>query len=320
MANVVISGATGRTGRRLVALLRGDAGVDRVTTVDASAPVAELKAALTEADVLVHLGHATAIAGALEAASSSPVSTVVYRSSASVYGAWSDNRLPLTEDVALRPNPGFNFAIEHAEAERLVADWAEDHPSVRVAVLRPAPVVAPGGESWESNTLGRPSSLRRSESLPPVQFLHVDDAASAFAHALRSDEVVGTYNVAPDGFVTGETARALATNGRLTLPLPDRIAASAERWAWRFGWGGAPAPAVPYLVHPWVAANDRLKATGWRPVHTNEEALVAARKGSWWRELSPNRRQELALSVSGALGLAVAGGIVVAVRRGRRRR
>jgi nucleoside-diphosphate-sugar epimerase len=320
MVNVVVSGASGRTGRRLLALLQEHPDVERARAVDAGAPVPELKAALAEADVLVHLGHATAISGVLDAAASSPVSAVIYRSSASVYGAWSDNRVPLTEDVALRPNPGFNFAIEHAEAERLVADWADDHPSVRVAVLRPVPVVAPGRESWESNTLGRPSSLRRSESLPPVQYLHVDDAAAAFAHAATHDDVRGTCNLAPDGFVSGETARALATNGRVTLPLPDRVAAVAERWAWRFGWGGAPAPAVPYLVHPWVVANDKLTATGWRPVHTNEEALVAARKGSWWRELSPKRRQELALSVAGGVGVAAAAATVLGVRRARRLR
>jgi nucleoside-diphosphate-sugar epimerase len=320
MVNVVVSGASGRTGRRLLALLQEHPDVERARAVDAGAPVPELKAALAEADGRVHLAHATAISGVLDAAASSPVSAVIYRSSASVYGAWSDNRVPLTEDVALRPNPGFNFAIEHAEAERLVADWADDHPSVRVAVLRPVPVVAPGRESWESNTLGRPSSLRRSESLPPVQYLHVDDAAAAFAHAATHDDVRGTCNLAPDGFVSGETARALATNGRVTLPLPDRVAAVAERWAWRFGWGGAPAPAVPYLVHPWVVANDKLTATGWRPVHTNEEALVAARKGSWWRELSPKRRQELALSVAGGVGVAAAAATVLGVRRARRLR
>ena len=319
MASVVISGATGRTGRRLLALLEQHPAVSKVAAVDASSPVAALKAAFEGMDVLVHLGFATTAGSVLDAASSSSIQTVVYRSSASVYGAWSDNRVPLTEDVPLRPNPGFTFAIEHAEAERLVAEWADDHPSVRVAVLRPVPVVAPGRESWESNTLGRPSSLRRSESLPPVQFLHVDDAARAFAHAVLTDTVAGTYNVAPDGFVSGETARALATNGRLTVPLPDKVAAIAERWAWRLGRGGAPAPAVPYLVHPWVVADDKFAATGWKAAHTNEEALVAARKGSWWRELSPKRRQELALSAAGGIGVVAATAAVLTVRRVRRR-
>lgn len=318
MGSVLISGAGERTGRRLVARLQELRHFERVETVAASAPLADLEAAFEGMDGLVHLGPATTIGSVLDAAGSSSISTVVYRSSASVYGAWSDTRLPLTEDVPLRPNPGFSFAIEHAEAERLVADWADGHPGTHVAVLRPAPVVAPGEESWESNILGRPSSLRRSESLPPVQFLHVDDATSAFAHAVVN-RLEGTFNVAPDGFVTGEIARALATSGRLTLPLPDKAASLAERSTWRLGWGGAPAPAVPYLVHPWVVANDKLVATGWSPVYTNEEALVAARKGSWWRELSPKRRQELALSVAGIGGAGLGAVAFVAARSARRR-
>lgn len=312
MASVVVSGAGTRTGRALVPLLRS-LGDHPVLIVEATSPAADLKLAFEGAAALVHLGAPTTIAAILEAASSASVTTIVYRSSASVYGAWPDNPVPLTEDVPLRPNPAFTFAIEHAEAERRLADWRVDHPGVGVAVLRTVPVVAAGGESWESNTLGRPSNLRRAESLSPVQYLHVDDAASAFAHALRS-HLEGTFNVAPDGFVSGETARALATAG-VTLPLPDRAAAIAERMAWRLGWGGVPADAVPYLVHPWVVANDRFRATGWTPTFTNEEALVAARKGSWWRELSPKRRQELALSVAGVAGAGVIAAVVAAVRR-----
>lgn len=316
--SVVVTGADGRTGRRLVPLLRASSAVSSVVTVDASSPASELKRAMADATALVHLGAATAIGGVLEAASSSPISAVLYRSSASVFGAWADNRVPLTEDVALRPNPSFSFAIEHAEAERRVGEWRDEHPGVRVCVLRPVPVMAPGDESWESNTLGRPSSLRRAESLPVVQYLHVDDAAAAFLHALVG-ELEGTYNVAPDGFVSGETARALATSSSLVVPLPDRAASVAERWAWRLGWGGVPADAVPYLVHPWVVANDKLVATGWAPTHTNEEALVAARKGSWWRELSPKRRQELALSAVGVTGAGIVTAVVLVVRAGRRR-
>ena len=76
MASVVISGAAGRTGRRLEALLSDHPGVDRVTTVDASAPVAVLKAAFAEADALVHLGLPTTIGAVHEAASSSPIISI----------------------------------------------------------------------------------------------------------------------------------------------------------------------------------------------------------------------------------------------------
>jgi hypothetical protein len=66
-------------------------------------------------------------------------------------------------------------------------------------------------------------------------------------------------------------------------------------------------------------ANDRLRAVGWTPTSTNEEAYVAARKGTPWSRLSPKRRQELALGGAGVALLAVAGGVVLLVRRLRRR-
>jgi nucleoside-diphosphate-sugar epimerase len=319
MVSVVVSGSHGRTGRRLVAHLEADPSVDRVVRLPAEATAADLKPLVEGASAVIHLGAATDVGAALEAASSASITQFVYRSSAAVYGAWADNALPLTEDVPLRPNPGFSFAVEHAEAERLVGEWADDHTRATVAVLRAAPVVAPGGESWESSTLGRPSSLRRGDALAPAQFLHVDDAAAAFAHAF-SAKLEGTFNLAPDGWVAGETARALASSGTgVTVPLPDRVAVIAERWAWRLGLGGAPAPASPYLAHPWVVANDRLRATGWSPEYTNEEALVASRKGTWWRELSPQRRQELALGVTGAALAGLAAAVVFGLRRGAKR-
>src|SRR5688500_12526895 len=79
--SVVVTGADGRTGRRLVPLLQSSPAVSSVVTVDASAPAAELKRAMGDgASALVHLGAATAIGGVLEAASSTAISTVVYRS------------------------------------------------------------------------------------------------------------------------------------------------------------------------------------------------------------------------------------------------
>ncbi len=42
---------------------------------------------------------------------------------------------------------------------------------------------------------------------------------------------------------------------------------------WALGVGDVPPGIVPYLVHPWVIANDRLRAAGWEPRHTNEQAI-----------------------------------------------
>ena len=305
-------------GRLVVARLRAR-GTDVVDVVDAAATP---KTTLEHADVFVDLHLHSAPAGPwLEAAGDAGVAHVVSVSTALVYGAWADNRVPLTEDLALRPNPGVAVAAAAAERERLVAEWADGHPSARAAVLRLAPVLVPGGgdELVSPASIGRPSLLRAAEALPPVQALHVDDAASAVLHAI-DERLDGTFNVAPDGSVAGDTARALTAAGIVPIGLPERVAWLAERVAHRVGLGGVERAAEPYRLHPWVVANDRLRATGWSAAYTSEEAIVACRQGSWWRELSPQRRQEVALGISGGTLLAALAGVVLAVRRGRRRR
>ncbi|MGI9051561.1 MAG: hypothetical protein ACR2HQ_02740, partial [Ilumatobacteraceae bacterium] len=55
----------------------------------------------------------------------------------------------------------------------------------------------------------------------------------------------------------------------------------------------------------WLVANDRLKAHGWRPTVTNEQAYVEGTESRWWTMITPKRRQELALAgmAVGTLGL-----------------
>ncbi|HEX2149490.1 MAG TPA: hypothetical protein VHI31_04865, partial [Actinomycetota bacterium] len=80
-------------------------------------------------------------------------------------------------------------------------------------------------------------------------------------------------------------------------------------------------PALPaYGSSPWVVANDRLRAAGWAPGATTEEAYVATHAGAPWSRLSPRRRQDLILggAASSLVGLPVAA--IAALRRSRRRR
>ena len=66
-------------------------------------------------------------------------------------------------------------------------------------------------------------------------------------------------------------------------------------------------PARPAQLHrwPWLVANDKLKAVGWKPTVTNEQAYVEATEAKWWTMVSPKRRQEI------ALGALVAGAVIL---------
>jgi hypothetical protein len=94
-------------------------------------------------------------------------------------------------------------------------------------------------------------------------------------------------------------------------------AVSGVLWRWKVG--RMPPGLVPYTMHPWVVANDRLKAAGWEPRHSNEETYVDATIGTPWSRLSPKRRQELALGAATTGVVGVVGALVLLIRWLRRR-
>ncbi len=225
-------------------------------------------------------------------------------SSAMVYGAWPANPVPIDESAPLRPNPGHAEAASAAEAERRAHRWAKADPRRELVVLRPVPVVAPG--------LGPPAHLPLVDSSAPLQFLHPDDFESAVSHGAAVEP--GTYNVAPDGSVDADTARALV-RGMATPGLPRKLAQLVAGWSGRLS---APA-GVSFSVFPWVVDNRRLKASGWAPEHTSDEAWVAAYPGSELAELPAGRRQKVVLAL-GVSVVALIGAVVVEVVRRRRHR
>ena len=327
---VVVIGATGPLGRRVTGLLATAGSEVR----SLPAVPRDLEVGLDGASVLVHLGRPArashvldgsgllapdgpTTARLLDAVSASAVTTVVWLSSAMVYGAWPDNPVPLTETAPARPNPGLREVEEKSDRERQVRAWGEDHPDVPVVILRPAVTVGGDSGRWLSRSLWKPRGVRAADADAPSQFVHVDDLAAAIAVAATAP-LRGTYNVAPDGWIPAEQLRALCAPGpRVHLP-----AAIADRLAglrWRIGRTGAPPAALPYTRHPWVVANDRMLATGWVADYANDEAFVVADVGGFVASLDPRRRQLLSLGAVGAV-LAGAAGFVtwLVVRRSRR--
>lgn len=332
---VVLTGSEGPLGGRVGDRLALDPTVDTVVRLRPDELEAAhehpggLKGKLEGATTLVHLGRTDAVAeldgtgtagvdvvgtrALLDAAGSVGVTTVVLLSSATVYGAWPNNPVPLTEDAPLRPHPALAYATHKAEVERLAAEWRDQHPDVHVAVLRPVIAVAEDTTDWLAASLWAGTSFAPGDADTPVQFVHLDDLAGAIDLA-RSERLDGPFNVAPDGWMRSDELRRLAGRGP-RVRLPARVAHRLAQWRWKLGMTSTPPGAVAYRVNPWVVANDRLKAAGWVPDHTNEEAYVLGDRPTGWASLSPRRRQELALGglAAGALGV-VAGGALVARR------
>jgi nucleoside-diphosphate-sugar epimerase len=294
--NVSVVGSESPLGRVVVRRLE-DAGA-RVTSA-------------THADTVVQLetdGVADVVRTRAMLRSAGPDARVVYTSSAMVYGAWPNNPVPLTEDAPMRPNAGFAYATAKAESERLAVEWRDANDGARLAVLRPATVL--GGEEDRLTHLLRdvlPAGV--ADPIPPVQYLHGDDLADAVVLACTAG-LDGVFNVAPDGWMSEEQAKALSA-GAMAVRLPRRLQP----------WLGPEVPkeVLPYLLHPWVVANDRLRAEGWRPRYSSEEAFVAGAGVPRWQSLSLGRRQAIAFGgAAGALAAVAAAAAAVYRRRASR--
>ena len=134
----------------------------------------------------------------------------------------------------------------------------------------------------------------------------------------RRKRLHGPYNVAPDGWMRSDELRRLAGRGP-RVRIPERVSHRMAQWRWKLGLTSTPPGVVAYRVNPWVVANDRLKAAGWSPEYTNEEAYVLGDRPTGWASVSPRRRQELIL---GGLGVGIAAataGAFLGVRRYLRR-
>ena len=342
---VAITGAAGSIGSRLAASLSALApeckvvGVDTLPltqTLDMDVYQGDLRtdnvaAMLEGVDVAVHLVTAfhprrdgmesahlddEVLRRLLAAIPQAGVKGLVLMSSAMVYGAWENNTLPLEESAPLRPNPGFRFAAGKAEMERLAADWHAENPDVRLVVLRPVTAVSAGENSWVSRSMRSAAEVVFGEGNPCMQFLHLDDLASAVEMAVLGD-LNGVYNVAPDGYVSAEDVRRL--NGRTPRPrFSSSFASRLAGYLWRLRLAPTPPGIVPYIRRSWIVSNERLRAAGWVPRYGNEEAYVSSHHARPWAMMSSavRQRQVLWLSVAaGSVALGTAIGVIARRRR-----
>jgi len=339
--SIAVTGAAGLVGRHLLPVLAARPDVERVLGLDVREPErrprnvefarvdiagTELQPVLEGIDVVVHLAgvvdpvpdvelmarvNVGGTRHVLDAAASVGVRRVVRISSATVYGAWPNNPVPLTETAPLRPNPHFSPAVQGAEVERLLADWRAEHPGVTVTTLRSAPVVGPGAERIPARILlGRPALRVRGAELP-VQVVHVDDLVAALVLVATRD-LPGVFNVAADGWLEAAEARELIPPSRVPV-LPAEVMERMLARTWALGLGDVPPGVVPYLTHPWAIANGKLKAEGWAPAHTNADAIREALASLPPRDARP-------AVVAGAGVAVVATGTLVWFRRRRRGR
>lgn len=225
-------------------------------------------------------------------AADSPVTSLVVKSSAMVYGAsardpyWFTERTPRVAPARTR--------IERSllEVESFLAAFVEDNRQVRVATLRFANVLGPDIETPLGRALGMLLVPRIAGFDPQLQFVAQDDVVSALRFAVAR-ELAGVYNVAGAGRLPWSEMARIA--GKATVPLSPIGTGLVVAPLGRLGLGLAP-EVLDLLRYGRGIDPGKLVRAGFRYSHTTLSALQdfveAQRLRATVGEVTPSYRYE----------------------------
>jgi UDP-glucose 4-epimerase len=308
---VVVIGATGNVGVRVVEALGRRAEVDEIVGVarrrpEAQAPKTRYEAAdirhadLTRlfrgADAVVHLAWmiqpgrdervtaSTNIDGSrrvIQAVIEAGVPALVYASSVGAY-APGPTSMRVDEDWPATGIASSFYSRHKAAVERDLRWRAAIHPTLRIVVLRPGLIFQRGAASEIQRLFLGPlfphaaANPRLIGVLPlprgfAVQAVHTEDVAEAYTLAVTRGDVRGPLNVAAEPVLEAATLADALDAKPVTLPAPLVRAAAATTFAAHLQ------PTEPGWVdlalQTPLMATDRIRALGWAPRHSATDAL-----------------------------------------------
>jgi UDP-glucose 4-epimerase len=195
-------------------------------------------------------------------------------SSATAYGAWPDNPVPMDETQPLRAS-SFQYAADKVEIECLAREFAERHPAIAVSCVRPAIIGGAGMDNYLYRFIFNQMPVVLLDGFDtPVQLVNEDDVVAAMS-AILAAGARGAFNVGPpDGCLASEIAAA--TRRRiLRLPFGLMKFIHGLAWAARVPGHESPAEFLDFARYPWVVAPRRLEQElGFRFRYTSRETLL----------------------------------------------
>ena len=210
----------------------------------------------------------------LESCARARVGHLVYVSSHTVYGPHPDNPVPLSENAPLRPLADFPYGYDKYLSEELIQGFSEQHPDIKVTILRCCVVLGPNAEDPIAKAFFRPVLLGVLDYNPPLQFLYEDDL-SRVVSIIIGERLPGVFNVAGEGVVFySELAKIIRSK---LVSLPAIVAYPLANLSWDLGiQRDATASGLDFVRYPMVLDSGKLRlATSYRFWHTSLETLTS---------------------------------------------
>ena len=215
------------------------------------------------------------------------VTHLIYISSHMVYGAHSDNPIPISDNAPMRASSDFAYAHDKRLSEIALSEFAQAQTDVKVTVLRSCTVLGHGSENVESHNFFRPWLLGIMDSNPPLQYIYDDDLARVISIIIRR-EIKGTFNVAGNGIVHYREMAKIIESRVINLPAFIVYPLGRLFRGLRFRKNLTPSE-LNQVRWPILMSTGKLrKATGYKFWHTALDALTAFTNSSHLYKDSPS--------------------------------
>lgn len=306
MHRIAITGSSGYYGSRLIEHLRRESpqtrilGIDLVpprhappdefAPVDIRSPQLQTVLAGFQPDTIVHLAfvvnpihdkrlmqdiNVRGTTNVFESVRTLRPTRFLMASSATAYGAWPDNPVPISEGWRLKAREKFQYAAEKTALDVEIAKLAAELPEVAISWTR-ATII--GGKEI-NNYLTRlvrniPLIILPDGEDARLQFVHVDDCAAATWEILRRN-ARGPFNIAPHDSVSLTQLAKLTNRWVIQLPFWAFRLPTVFWWHMRLPIFDYPPSLLEFIRYPWVVAPTRLEnELGFRFRYSSEETLA----------------------------------------------
>jgi UDP-glucose 4-epimerase len=311
--SVLITGASGLVGSRVVEILAGDrSGIDTVVAMDLrEVPESQRRPGIEYCtgdirdpelaetlrrhgtDTVVHLAaivtppkqssreleYSIDVEGTrnvVEACLRAGVRRFIYTSSGAAYGYHADNAPLLRETDPLRGNEEFAYSHHKRLVEEMLERTRREHPELSQLIFRPGTILGEKVASPITAMFERPIVVGVRGSDAPFVLVWDEDVAGAIVQGIREGGA-GIYNLTGDGALgLREIARRL---GKPYVALPAGVLAGVLWGLQALGLSQRGPEQVKFLRYRPVLGNERLKSEfGFTPSATSEECFERYRQ------------------------------------------
>ena len=315
---IVVTGATGNVGTRVVEALAADPRVSEIVGlarrrpdwsppktrwVAADVVSADLETHFAGAAAVIHLAwliqparderatYAVNVDGSrrvFRAAAAAGAGALVHASSVGAYSPGPKDRAT-DESWPTDGIPTSFYSRHKAEAERALDEVEVANPRLRVVRLRPG-VVGQRDAGTEirrlflgpflPSALVRPGLVRVVPDTPNlrIQVVHAADCAEAYRLAALSEVARGAYNVAADPVLDPDVLARVL--GARKVPVPARVLRAAASLTYRARLQPTPPGWLDLGLGVPIMSTERIRSElGWSPAHPATDVLLELMAG-----------------------------------------